>query len=242
MENLKLKAEKREKVGGLNSKTAVYKENKIPGIIYGGKDEPLPILVNNNELLKIINNEGLFNTVVEVELDKKTENVVFKEVQKHPSKNIFTHIDLQRVVEGTKVNVVVPVLLKNQDKCFGVKIEGGVINHVLKEISVLASPESIPESIEVDMEEIKTKEKVRLSSLTENNDYDFPSSLKNQDPVLVSVLTARGGGLDFEDEEVDDVEEGAEADSTEASDEKSSEETSLPIKFVNLSLSNACNG
>ena len=226
MESLKLKAEKREKVGGLSSKTAVYKENKIPGIIYGGKDEPLPILVNNNELLKIINNEGLFNTVVEVELDKKTENVVFKEVQKHPSKNIFTHIDLQRVVEGTKVNVVVPVLLKNQDKCFGVKIEGGVINHVLKEISVLANPESIPESIEVDMEEIKAKEKVRLSSLSQNNDYDFPSSLKNQDPVLVSVLTARGGGLDFEDEEVDDVEEGAEAESTEASDEKSSEETS----------------
>ena len=161
----------------------------------------------------------------EVELDKKTENVVFKEVQKHPSKNIFTHIDLQRVVEGTKVNVVVPVLLKNQDKCFGVKIEGGVINHVLKEISVLANPESIPESIEVDMEEIKSKEKVRLSSLSENSDYDFPSSLKNQDPVLVSVLTARGGGLDFEDEEVDDVEEGAEAESTEASDEKSSEET-----------------
>ena len=225
MENLKLKAEKREKVGGLSSKTAVYKENKIPGIIYGGKDEPLPILVNNNELLKIINNEGLFNTVVEVELDKKTENVVFKEVQKHPSKNIFTHIDLQRVVEGTKVNVVVPVLLKNQEKCFGVKIEGGVINHVLKEISVLANPESIPESIEVDMEEIKSKEKVRLSSLSENSDYDFPSTLKNQDPVLVSVLTARGGGLDFEDEEVDDVEEGAEAESTEASDEKSSEET-----------------
>ena len=176
MENLKLKAEKREKVGGLSSKTAVYKENKIPGIIYGGKDEPLPILVNNNELLKIINNEGLFNTVVEVELDKKTENVVFKEVQKHPSKNIFTQIELQRVVEGTKVNVVVPVLLKNQDKCFGVKIEGGVINHVLKEISVLANPESIPESIEVDMEEIKAKEKVRLSSLSQNNDYDFPSS------------------------------------------------------------------
>ena len=226
MENLKLKAEKREKVGGLSSKTAVYKENKIPGIIYGGKDEPLPILVNNNELLKIINNEGLFNTVVEVELDKKTENVVFKEVQKHPSKNVFTHIDLQRAVEGTKVNVVVPVLLKNQDKCFGVKIEGGVINHVLKEISVLANPESIPESIEVDMEGIKSKEKVRLSSLSENSDYDFPSTLKNQDPVLVSVLTARGGGLDFEDEEVDDVEEGAEAESTEASDEKSSEETS----------------
>ena len=226
MENLKLKAEKREKIGGLSSKTAIYKENKIPGIIYGGKGEPLPILVNNNELLKIINEEGIFNTIVEVELDKETENVVFKEVQKHPSKNIFTHIDLQRVVKGTKVNVVVPVLLKNQEKCFGVKIEGGVINHVLKEISVLASPESIPESIEVDMEDIKAKEKVRLGSLAANSQYDFPSSLKNQDPVLVSVLTAKGGSLDFEDEEVDDVEEGAETESTEATDEKSSDKNS----------------
>ena len=224
MESLKLKAEVREKVGGLSSKTAIYKDSKIPGIIYGGKDAPQPILVKNNELLKIINNDGLFNSVVEVDLDGKVVNVVFKEVQKHPAKNIFTHIDLQRVVKGTKVNVVVPVVLKNQDKCYGVKIEGGVINHVLKEVSVLSSPDSIPEFIEVDMEEIKSKEKVRLSSIGENDSYDFPSSLKSQDPVLVSVLTAKGGALDFEDEETDDVEEGADDESTESSDEKSSEE------------------
>ena len=224
MESLKLKAEVREKIGGLSSKTAIYKENKIPGIIYGGKDEPQPILVKKNELLKIINNEGLFNSVVEVELNGKAVNVLFKEVQKHPAKNIFTHIDLQRVVEGTKVNVVVPVVLKNQDKCFGVKIEGGVINHVLKEFSVISSPDSIPESIEVDMEEIKSKEKVRLSSLGGNESYHFPSSLKNQDPVLVSVLTAKGGTLDFEDEEADDVAEGADGEGTESSDENSSEE------------------
>jgi large subunit ribosomal protein L25 len=224
MESLKLKAEVREKVGGLSSKTAIYKEDKIPGIIYGGKDAPQPILVKNNELLKIINNDGLFNSVVEVELDGKVVNVVFKEVQKHPAKNIFTHIDLQRVVTGTKVNVVVPVVLKNQDKCFGVKIEGGVINHVLKVVSVLSSPDSIPEFIEVDMEEIKSKEKVRLSSLGANDGYDFPSSLKSQDPVLVSVLTAKGGSLDFEDEETDDVEEGADGESADSSDEKSSEE------------------
>ena len=229
METIKLKAEKREEIGGLAPKKAIYKNNKVPGIIYGGKADPQPIYVQKNELLRIISNEGLFNSVVEVEIENKKENVVFKEVQKHPSKNVFTHIDLQRVVEGTQVTVTVPVVLKNQDNCFGVKMEGGVINHVCKEITVLSSPESIPEFIEVDMEEIKTKENVRLSSLSLNEGYDFPTNLKEQDPVLVSVLTARGGSLDLEDEIAEAGEEGAEESAdvtTEGADEKPAEDNS----------------
>ena len=229
METLKLKAEKREEIGGLAPKNAIYKDNKVPGIIYGGKDQPQPIYVQKNELLKIISNEGLFNSIVEIEIESKKENVVFKEVQKHPSKNVFTHIDLQRVVKGTQVTVTVPVVLKNQDNCYGVKMEGGVINHVCKEITVLSSPESIPECIEVDMEEIKTKENVRLSSLSLNEGYDFPTNLKEQDPVLVSVLTARGGTLDFEDEIAEDEEEGTEEgteETTEGADEKPAEDNS----------------
>ena len=104
----------------------------------------------------------------------------------------------------------------------------GVINHVCKEITVLSSPESIPESIEVDMEEIKTKENVRLSSLSLNEGYDFPTNLKEQDPVLVSVLTARGGALDIEDE-IAEGEEGAEEgteETTEGADEKPAEDNS----------------
>tara|TARA_B100001996_G_scaffold121392_1_gene91777 strand:+ start:66 stop:776 length:711 start_codon:yes stop_codon:yes gene_type:complete len=226
METLKLKAEKREEIGGLAPKKAIYKDNKVPGIIYGGKDQPQPIYVQKNELLKIISNEGLFNSIVEIEVGEKKENVVFKEVQKHPSKNVFTHIDLQRVVQGTKVTVTVPIVLKNQDSCYGVKMEGGVINHVSKEITVLSSPESIPEFIEVDMEEIKTKENVRLSSLSLNEGYDFPTNLKDQDPVLVSVLTARGGTLDFEDEIAEGEEEGTEegVEGAEGADEKPAED------------------
>jgi len=188
MENIKFKAEQRKKTGGLSSKQSIYNDRKIPGIIYGGKDKPLPILINENDLIRVTSNAGLFNSLVEVEVGDKKEMVVFKEVQKHPSKNVFTHVDLQRVVDGTKINVVVPVVLLNQEKCFGVKIEGGVINHVLKEVSVLADPNNIPHSIDVDMEDIKSKEKVRLSMLKTDGAYDFPSTLKNQDPVLVSVL------------------------------------------------------
>ena len=80
METLKLKAEIREKVGGLSSKQLIYKEGRIPGIIYGGKNDPQPIFVQQNELLKIISNEGLFNSIVEIELNDKKEKVVFKEL------------------------------------------------------------------------------------------------------------------------------------------------------------------
>ena len=223
MENIKFKAEQREKTGGLSSKQSIYNDRKIPGIIYGGKDEPLPILINENDLIRVTSNAGLFNSLVEVEVGDKKEMVVFKEVQKHPSKNVFTHVDLQRVVDGTKINVVVPVVLLNQEKCFGVKIEGGVINHVLKEVSVLADPNNIPESIDVDMENIKSKEKVRLSMLQTDGTYDFPSTLKNQDPVLVSVLTARGGSMSLEDElEEEAATEGEET--ADSGDEKAAEE------------------
>ena len=223
MENIKFKAEQREKTGGLSSKQSIYNDRKIPGIIYGGKDEPVPILINENDLIRVTSNAGLFNSLVEVEVGDKKEMVVFKEVQKHPSKNVFTHVDLQRVVDGTKINVVVPVVLLNQEKCFGVKIEGGVINHVLKEVSVLADPNNIPESIDVDMEDIKSKEKVRLSMLKTDGAYDFPSTLKNQDPVLVSVLTARGGSMSLEDElEEEAATEGEET--ADSGDEKAAEE------------------
>ena len=100
---------------------------------------------------------------------------------------------------------------------------------ILPFVTVLSSPESIPECIEVDMEEIKTKENVRLSSLSLNEGYDFPTNLKEQDPVLVSVLTARGGTLDFEDEIAEDEEEGTEEgteETTEGADEKPAEDNS----------------
>ena len=102
-ETLKLKAEIREKTGGLSSKKAIYENKLVPGVVYGGKDAPVAIQVKNNELLKIINNESVFNSLVELELADKKHNVVFKDVQKHPSKNIFIHFDLQKVSKVQKL-------------------------------------------------------------------------------------------------------------------------------------------
>ena len=92
--------------------------------------------------------------------------------------------------------------------------------------TMIVDPDNIPEFIEVDMEEIKSKEKVRLSALEKNSSYSFPKSLKNQDPVIVSVLTARGGAMLLEDEVEEDADavEGEEATTQEGDNEKAPEE------------------
>ena len=226
---INLKVEKRERIGGLSSKQAIYKDKKVPAIIYGGNKEPMPVLLENKELIRIVSAENVFGSVVELEIGDSKEMVVFKEVQKHPSKNIFIHVDLLRVAPGKKVNVTVPVNLINIDKCYGIKIEGGVINHVIKEIDILAKAEKIPESIDIDMEEVKSKEKLRLSSLEDNEDFDFPNALKAEDPVIVSVLTARGGAMLLDDElegEVDAEDQEGEDAAADNEDGKPTEEDS----------------
>ena len=117
MENIKFKAEQREKTGGLSSKQSIYNDRKIPGIIYGGKDEPLPILINENDLIRVTSNAGLFNSLVEVEVGDKKEMVVFKEVQKHPSKNVFTHEEKDLLVQRY---IKTPLLL--EDKKFDLRL------------------------------------------------------------------------------------------------------------------------
>ena len=232
---INLKVEKREKVGGLSSKQAIYKNKKVPAIIYGGNKEPMPILLENKELIRIVSAENVFGSVVELEIGDSKEMVVFKEVQKHPSKNIFIHVDLLRVAPGKKVNVTVPVNLINIDKCYGIKIEGGVINHVIKEIDILAKAEKIPESIDIDMEEVKSKEKLRLSSLEDNEDFDFPSALKAEDPVIVSVLTARGGAMLLDDE----LEGEVDAEDQEGEDAAADNEDGNPGEKYNKTRHNA---
>ena len=95
METLKLKAEIREKTGGLSSKKAIYENKLVPGVVYGGKDAPVAIQVKNNELLKIINNESVFNSLVELELAIKNI-MLFLKMYKNILQKIFLSISIYK--------------------------------------------------------------------------------------------------------------------------------------------------
>jgi len=127
-------------------------------------------------------------------------------VQRHPFRQQILHLDFQRVVAGQALQVTVPLHYLNEDTCYGVKTEGGMINKIDTEVTVSCRPRDIPESIEIDMAEMKIGDSVHLSDLVmaegvELVDYDAEDDSTNR--AIASVAASRAT-LE-EDEAADDA-------------------------------------
>ena len=182
-ENFILEAEPRDDLGKGASRR-LRREGKVPAIMYGAGKEPTSISLEHNELLHHLENEAFFSHILTVKLNGKDESAILKDVQRHPSKPVINHIDLQRVSAKEKIRVNVPIHFINEDQAPGVK-EGGLVTHSITEIEVICLPKDLPEFIEADlsnlamdgiyhMTDIKTPKGVELVELTHGADHDQP--------------------------------------------------------------------
>ena len=138
---------------------------KVPGIMYGANKTPTPISVGLKELNKALENEAFYSHILTIVLDGKAEKAVLRDMQRHPVKNIPTHIDLQRIDENAKLTMRVPLHFINEDSCVGVKEQGGEIHHDLAEVEVLCLPKHLPEYLAVDMAAVSMGHAVHLSDI-----------------------------------------------------------------------------
>ncbi len=141
-------------------------ENLVPGIVYGGKGEPTQIAIAQNVLIKALDDEAFYSSVVNLEIDGKVESVILKDLQRHPAKPIVLHADFMRVDAKTEIVVSVPLHFINEDKCVGVKMQSGKIMHEASEVEVRCLPADLPEFIEVDMTEVEAGTTLHISDLT----------------------------------------------------------------------------
>ena len=132
-----LNAETRTDLGKGASRRLRRLENRVLGIVYGGKSKPAPVTVAMNEIVKLAENEAFFTSLVDLSLDGQSEQVVVKDMQRHPAKNTIMHVDLLRVSAKTKLTMHVPLHFINEESCFGVKMEGGTISHALNDLSLI---------------------------------------------------------------------------------------------------------
>ena len=138
---------------------------KVPAILYGGHQEPTSITLIHNELMHQLSNEAFFSHILTIKLGGKDESAIVKDVQRHPSKPLIQHIDLQRVSATETIRVHVPLHFINANTAPGVKESGGIVTHNLIEAEVQCLPKDLPEFIEVDLGNMALNEIIHLSDL-----------------------------------------------------------------------------
>jgi large subunit ribosomal protein L25 len=164
MENFEINAEPRNDLGKGASRR-LRRVGKIPAILYGGHKDPLSVQLNNNEMVKHLESEAFYSHILTLKCDGQSERVVLKDLQRHPYRPQLLHVDLLRVDEHERLTMRVPIHFVNEDKCVGVKQEGGTISHLMTELEIVCLPKDLPEFIEVDVTEVHVGHALHLADL-----------------------------------------------------------------------------
>ena len=140
--------------------------NEIPAIIYGGDKEPLSITLSHDDISHAVENEAFFSHIITLKIGKDSEQVIIKDLQRHPAKPFIMHADFQRILANEAITVNVPIHFLNEDKCKGHRLEGGVINKIITEMEISCLPANLPEYLEVDLLELGIGDALHLSDIS----------------------------------------------------------------------------
>ena len=200
--NFTLAAKARTDAGKGASRRLRRLAGELPGIIYGGTKAPQNISLSHKDLSKALEDEAFYSHIITLTVDGTAENVVLKDLQRHPAKAALLHADFQRVDETHTITMRVPLHFINQEKCVGVRLEGGAVSHSISEIEVRCLPQNLPEFIEVDVADLHVGDMVHISQLK------LPAGVESvelshgegHDHAVVSVHLPRGAATDAAEE------------------------------------------
>ena len=186
-----LDAVKRE-TRGKNEARRLRAGGRIPATIYGAQKEgdpgkSFPVTVDPKPLLRILHSGSGLNTLITLNLDGEgASRVLVKDFQLDPITNALLHADFYRVNMDRKITVTVPLVFKGEPR--GVKVEGGVMEILHREIEVETLPAEIPDGIEIDVRELGLNDSVHLRDVATGVSWTPISDL---DLMLVHVVTPR---------------------------------------------------
>ncbi|HTN15673.1 MAG TPA: 50S ribosomal protein L25/general stress protein Ctc [Sphingomonadaceae bacterium] len=161
---LTLPAEARERAGKGASR-ALRREGRVPAVIYGDKEEPLSIHIEEKELRRQLGTGHFMNSIVTVQIGGKSLRTLPKDVAFHPVSDRPLHVDFLRLGKDAKVEVLVPVVFTNEEASPGLK-RGGVLNVVRHELDLICDPDLIPSEIEIDVTGREVGDSIHISSVT----------------------------------------------------------------------------
>ena len=203
-EQVYLNASNRE-VEGKSSSRKLRRNGSVPAVVYGGEKDPIRISILEKDIAKASEIPGFATQILNINISGEEQNVILKELQRHPATQRVLHADLQRVDPDTKISISVPVRFLNEDNCMGVKMHGGAISRLINNIDITCLASNLPEYLEVDVADLDVGDSIFLSALNLPDGVEIPSlSLgEDRDQAVVSITEAKV--LDVEPEIIDPI-------------------------------------
>ena len=178
---------------GSRSARRMRREGVVPGVIYGGGEDPQPFAVDARVLRNTLAHAA---QVIEVAIGGASTNVLIKDVQRHPVRGEAIHVDLLRVRMDEAINATVPIEFLGAEEAPGV-VEGGIFNQELREVNVEALPGDIPDSIQYDVSGLEMNATVTLDVLA------APEGVALLDDTEVVIATITPPTLEPVEEEIE---------------------------------------
>ena len=176
---------------GKNEARRTRKAGQVPAVVYGAASEgasrdAVSIAVEPKALLKILHSEAGANTIIALKVDGVDTKVLVKDFLLDPVTRQVLHVDFYRVAMDRMITVTIPVLLKGESK--GVKVQGGLLEFVRREIEIECLPSDIPEHVDVDVSDLMVHQGVRVRDVATNPKW---RSLTDLDTMLVHIILAK---------------------------------------------------
>jgi len=181
-----IKAEPRS-VQGTGASRRLRRESKVPGVVYGAGKDALPIELDHKDLWFKLKMEAFHASILDMDVAGDKAQVLLRDYQMHPFRPMILHADFQRVDANKKIHMKVPLHFVNAEISPGVKVAGGLIQHVMNDLEISCLPRDLPEFIVVDLKDLQAGHSLHLSGLQLPPGVE-PIVQKGEDPTVATVV------------------------------------------------------
>ncbi len=177
---------------GTGASRRLRRAGKVPGILYGAGKEPVMLSFDHDALWHHTRHEAFYTSILSIKLDGKViDQAILRDLHMHPYKPKVAHVDLQRVSATERLHLPVPLHFINQESAPGVKLQGGLVAHLVTEVDVSCLPSQLPEFLTVDVGNLHVGESIHLSNLTLPEGVPRTDLAHGNDLAIVTITVVR---------------------------------------------------
>jgi large subunit ribosomal protein L25 len=214
--------------GTKNDARRVRKQGKVPGVVYGAGKQTLSVSVDPRQVSRIVHSKTGYNTVFDLTVDGERTKAMIVDWQYEPIKGALLHIDLKRIAMDRKLRVNVPIELVGEPA--GVKLQGGILEQIVREVEVECLPGDIPNTVELNVSELVFGMVLRVSDLPKMEKIKYVSdpeqpvahiiSIKEEEVATPEVVAGEAAATPAEPEVIKKGKQETEQEGAEAAPEK----------------------